>query len=144
MVTREKQSTISNSSGSCHSLWMDIELPIFPPLKKDLKVDICIVGAGIVGLTCAYSLSKLGKSVVVVDQGTPAGGQTARTTAHLTWVLDDRFYHLEELFGEEGSKLAAESHSSAIDFIEKIILEEKIDCDFERLDGYLFNPSKGL
>lgn len=48
-------------------------------------------------------------------------------SAHLTWVLDDRYYDLEKLFGEKGSLLAAESHSAAIDYIEKIILEEKID-----------------
>ncbi len=66
-----------------------------------------------------------------------AGGETGRTTAHLTAVLDDRFSSLESLFGEEGSRLAAESHMAAINRIEAIIALEKIDCDFERLDGYL-------
>jgi glycine/D-amino acid oxidase-like deaminating enzyme/nitrite reductase/ring-hydroxylating ferredoxin subunit len=93
-----------------------------------------------VGLTCAYTLAKQGKSVIVLDQGAIAGGQTARTTAHLTCVLDDRYCDLEKLFGEEGAKLAAESHLAAIDYIEKIVLEEEIDCDFERVDGYLFVP----
>lgn len=60
-----------------------------------------------------------------------------RTTAHLTNVLDDRFFNLEFLFGEEKSRLAAESHGAAIDCIEKIVKEERIDCDFERVDGYL-------
>lgn len=131
---------ISNNSGRTQSLWMEVRLPSCPTLEKDLTTDVCIVGAGIVGLTCAYTLAKQGKSVVVLDQGPIAGGQTARTTAHLTWVLDDRYYNLEKFFGEAGAKLAAESHSSAIDYIEKIISEEKIDCDFERVDGYLFVP----
>lgn len=131
---------VSNNSGHSQSLWMEVRLPSFPSLESDMKADVCIVGAGIVGLTCAYTLAKEGKSVVVLDQGAIAGGQTARTTAHLTWALDDRYYHLERLFGEEGARLAAESHSEAIDYIEKIILEEGIDCDFERLDGYLFVP----
>lgn len=132
--------TISNNSGYSQSLWMEVPFPSFSPLENNLNADVCIVGAGIVGLTCAYTIAKQGKSVVVLDQGAIAGGQTARTTAHLTWVLDDRYYDLEKLFGEEGSRLAAESHSSAIDYIEKIVLEEKIDCDFERVDGYLFVP----
>lgn len=132
--------TISNNSGYSHSLWMEIPLPSFCTLENNLSADVCIVGAGIVGLTCAYTLAKQGKSVVVLDQGAIAGGQTARTTAHLTWVLDDRYHDLENLFGKEGSRLAAESHSAAIDYIEKIVLEEKIDCDFERVDGYLFSP----
>lgn len=132
---------ISNNSGNSQSLWMEVQLPPFPLLDSDMNADVCIVGAGIVGLTCAYTLAKEGKSVIVLDQGSIAGGQTARTTAHLSWVLDDRYYNLEKLFGEEGARLAAESHSAAIDYIEKIILEEDIDCDFERIDGYLFASS---
>src|ERR1041385_8706187 len=104
---------------------------------------VCIIGAGIAGLTTAYLLAKEGKHVVVLDDGPLGGGMTARTTAHLTNALDDRFYELERLFGEDGSRLAAESHTSAIDRVEKIIQEEKIDCEFERLDGYLFIPPDG-
>ncbi len=140
MTQSDFTDSISNNSGHSQSLWMDVRLPSFPSLEKDLKVDVCIVGAGIVGLTCAYTLAKQGKSVVVVDQGPVAGGQTARTTAHLTWALDDRYYNLEKFFGEDGAQIAAHSHSAAIDYIEKIILDEKIDCDFERVDGYLFVP----
>jgi glycine/D-amino acid oxidase-like deaminating enzyme/nitrite reductase/ring-hydroxylating ferredoxin subunit len=132
--------SVSNNSGFSQSLWMEIQLPSFSPLNENLNPDICIVGSGIVGLTCAYTLAKAGKSVVVLDQGAICGGQTARTTAHLTWVLDDRYFNVVNSFGEEGARLAAESHATAIDYIEKIIKEEKIDCDFERLDGYLFVP----
>lgn len=138
---------ISNNSGHSQSLWMEVPLPSFPTLDSNMNADVCIVGAGIVGLTCAYTLAKKGRSVIVVDQGHVAGGETARTTAHLTWVLDDRYYNLEKFFGEDGARLAAESHCAAIDYIEKIILEEKIDCDFERVDGYLFlspEDSKGI
>jgi glycine/D-amino acid oxidase-like deaminating enzyme len=42
------------------------------------------------------------------------------------------------MFGNNGAFLAAESHTSAIDFIERVVSEEKIECNFERLDGYLF------
>jgi glycine/D-amino acid oxidase-like deaminating enzyme/nitrite reductase/ring-hydroxylating ferredoxin subunit len=127
-----------NQDEQSKSLWMEISLPSFHSLDTNMNADVCIVGAGIVGLTCAYTLSKEGKSVIVVDQGSIANGQTARTTAHLSWVLDNRYYQLEKLFGEKGIKLIAESHNEAINYIEKIILEEEIDCDFERIDGYLF------
>jgi len=128
-----------NSEGS-KSLWMEVELPSFPSLKENANADVCIVGAGIAGLTCAYTLAKQGKSVIVVEQGSLASGQTARTTAHLTWALDDFFHNIEDIFGEEGARLAAESHNAAIDYMEKIIEEERIDCDWKRVDGYLFVP----
>lgn len=130
----------NNNSDESRSLWMEVNLPTFPRLVSNSNADVCIVGAGIAGLTCAYTLAKRGKSVIVVDQGPIAGGQTARTTAHLTFILGDRYDHLESLFGEEKARLIAQSHCSAIDYIEKIVDEETIDCDFERVSGYLFAP----
>lgn len=58
-------------------------------------------------------------------------------------ALDDRYFELERLHGQEGARLAAESHGAAIDTIERIVREEGITCDFDRLDGYLFNPPDG-
>lgn len=124
------------------SIWMEEKLPSFPSLETNKKADVCIIGAGIAGLTVAYTLLKEGKSVIILDQGAIASGQTCRTTAHLSWALNDRYFELENYFGKEGAKLAAKSHAAAIDYIEKIISEEGIDCDFDRVDGYLFASPK--
>lgn len=99
-----------NESQESRSLWMDISLPSFPHLKTSMDTDVCIVGGGIVGLTNAYTLAKQGKSVVVLDQGSIGGEQTLRTTAHLAWALDDRFYELERLFGEDGARLTGDPY----------------------------------
>lgn len=40
-----------------------------------------------------------------------------------------------------GARLAAQSHAEAIDELERIVLDERIDCDFERIDGFLFSTS---
>ena len=45
---------------------------------------------------------------------------------------------MENIFGEDDTKLIADSHKAAIDFIEKTVKKEKLNCDFERLNGYLF------
>jgi glycine/D-amino acid oxidase-like deaminating enzyme/nitrite reductase/ring-hydroxylating ferredoxin subunit len=91
-------------------------------------------------MTTAYLLARAGKSVVVLDDGPIGGGMTGRTTAHLVTALDDRYFELERLHGEEGSRLAAQSHAAAIDKVEEIVNDENINCEFERLDGYLFVP----
>lgn len=114
-------------------------LPILPNLEKEIQCDVAIIGAGIGGLMCAYLLLKEGKTVAVLDQGSLAGGQTCRTTGHLAYFLDDHFYELENLFGLSGLKAAIQSHKDAIQLIEHICQEEHIACDFERLDGHLFN-----
>lgn len=110
------------------------------PLAKDLTVDVCVVGAGIVGLTTAYLLAREGKSVAVLDDGPVGGGQTSLTTAHLSNAIDDRYTEMERLHGPEGARLAAESHGEAIRKIEEIIAFESIACEFQRVDGYLFAP----
>src|SRR5581483_3434882 len=115
-------------------------MPDLGPLRENTVADVCIVGAGIAGLTTAYLLARQGKNVVVLEADEVGSGETARTTAHLASALDDRFTELERLFGPEGAQLAAESHAAAIDRIEVIAHDEAIACDFERLDGYLFAP----
>ncbi|SMB95217.1 FAD dependent oxidoreductase [Hymenobacter roseosalivarius DSM 11622] len=117
--------------------------PEFPSLTQDLTADVVVVGAGIAGLTTAYLLLREGKKVIVLESGQLASGESGRTTAHLSNALDDRYTRLEQLFGEKGARLAAESHGTAIDRIEQIVREEKIDCDFTRLNGYLFLPEDG-
>jgi glycine/D-amino acid oxidase-like deaminating enzyme/nitrite reductase/ring-hydroxylating ferredoxin subunit len=113
-------------------------LPEFSPLQENLHADVCIVGAGIAGLTTAYLLARAGKRVAVLDAGPVGGGMTQRTTAHITNMLDDRYFEVERLHGREGARLAADSHTAAIDRIETIVKQEHIACDFTRVDGFLF------
>ena len=134
---------MQSDSGHTTSLWMGTtDLPQFQPITQDLRTNVCVVGAGIAGLTTAYLLARAGRAVVVIDDGPIGGGETSRTTAHLTAALDDRYYNIEKLHGEEGAKLAAESHMSAIHRIESIASMEDIDCDLERVEGYLFLGGK--
>jgi glycine/D-amino acid oxidase-like deaminating enzyme/nitrite reductase/ring-hydroxylating ferredoxin subunit len=129
-------------SGSRTPVWVEVtgqDLSC-PPLTADSAADVCVIGGGIAGISTAYLLAKEGKSVVVLEDGEMGSGETGRTSAHLSNALDDRYYELECLHGREGARLAAESHTAAIDVVEAIVQEESIQCDFERLDGYLFVP----
>jgi glycine/D-amino acid oxidase-like deaminating enzyme/nitrite reductase/ring-hydroxylating ferredoxin subunit len=124
--------------------WLETVEPIArPPLSANLEADVCVVGAGIAGLTTAYLLAGEGLSVVLLERGVAGGGETGRTTAHLTNVMDDRLCDLERAVGREGVRRAVESHGAAVDWIEAVSEREGIACDFERLDGYLFAPADG-
>lgn len=135
------------TSGNNESSWYaNLEEPIKSAKLTDSvlsslggePVDVAIIGGGIAGLTTAYLLSKSGKKVAVIEDGYIGSGETGRTTAHITHALDDRYYNLEQKHGLDGARSAANSHTAAINLIESIIKEENIDCDFERLDGFLF------
>ena len=129
------------TSGQTVSLWMATsDLPMPQTLSDDERADVCVIGGGIAGLTTAYCLLREGKSVILLDDGPLCGGETCRTTAHLSNEIDDRYTHIGRIHGQQKAALAAGSHRSAIDFIEQTIAAEHIDCDFARLDGYLFSP----
>src|SRR5918993_527757 len=141
----------NKTSGNKEPSWYaNIEQPIkFAKLANNIPsseggepVDVVVIGGGIAGHTTAYLVSKSGKKVVVIEDGYIGSGETSRTTAHITHALDDRYYNLEKRHGLNGAHVAADSHTAAINRIESIVREENIDCDFERLDGFLFlDPS---
>src|SRR5688572_4930854 len=107
-------------------------------LEGDVDADVCVVGAGIAGMTTAYLLSLEKQRVVVLDDGPVGGGETCRTTAHLVNAPDAWFTEIERLHGKEAARVAATSHRAAIDRIEEAVRREGIRCGFLRLDGYLF------
>jgi glycine/D-amino acid oxidase-like deaminating enzyme/nitrite reductase/ring-hydroxylating ferredoxin subunit len=120
------------------SLWMN-ETPVVvaPPLAADAECDVVVVGAGIAGLSTAYELVRLGRSVVVIDRGGIGNGMTARTTAHLASELDDYYHELIATRGEDEARRYHESQVAAINRIEAVCGELGTACDFRRLDGYL-------
>lgn len=133
--TPEKPAVIP---GQTDSLWREAQPP--PPRDDTAGVtsaEVCVVGAGIAGLTAAWLLAREGRRVVVLDDGPVGGGETGQTTAHLSPVLRERYFDLEKMHGEEGARAIAGAHRAAVDIIEETAAREFIDCDFERLPGYL-------
>src|SRR5262245_21210 len=127
-------------SSTTSSLWSDASLSrAGARLDGAVSCEVCVVGAGIAGLTTAYLLAREGRAAVVLDaQPAIAPGETEYTTAHLASAIDDRFARLIAVRGEDVARRAYHSHAAAIDRIEQACRDEAIDCDFARLDGYLF------
>jgi glycine/D-amino acid oxidase-like deaminating enzyme/nitrite reductase/ring-hydroxylating ferredoxin subunit len=133
-TAREKTMRFTNES-----VWA-ATAPAFaaPALKKDATADVCIVGAGIAGLTTGYLLALEGKSVIVIDKNSAGQGETINTSAHLSNEIDATYREIARYHGDKGARLAAESHTAAIAKIESIVSTESIQCDFARVAGYLF------
>src|SRR5204862_6717227 len=131
--------TPGEQAGANRSLWERTAQKFSTaPLQRDITADICVIGAGIAGVTTAYLAARDNRQVVLIDDGPVGGGMTGRTTAHLVNAIDDRYIDIEKFLGEECARLTAESHTAAIHCAEEIAREHNIDCDFERVDGYLF------
>ena len=126
------------------SLWMKVEVyPDAPKFSGKKSCDTVIIGSGIAGLSVAYELASIGQKVIVIDRGPIAGGMTSRTTAHLAPICDDGLSALINLRGEETARLFQESQEAAVARIEQNVAEFGIDCNFRRLDAFLF-PAMGV
>lgn len=129
---------LEKTNGASTSVWMSTaDVPEFSPLSGDIEAEVCVIGAGIAGLTTAYLLSQEGKNVVLIDALGIGAGETGRTTAHF-FPPDEWYINVERSFGTEKARLVADSFARATALVESIVRKEAIDCEFERLDGYLF------
>ena len=124
-----------------NSFWLDsIENKNkFNKLEKDISTDVCIVGAGIFGLTCGYYLTKQGYNVVLLEKEKDiASKTTGHTTAKITSQHNLIYKYLIDSLGESMAKKYLYANQDAIENIAKIVEEEKIDCDFERQNSYVY------
>ncbi len=120
------------------SYWQSsAQLPEFPALANDLQVDVVIVGAGLTGITAAHLLKREGVKVALIDRQRCAQADTGHTTAHLTYVTDERLRDLVKSFGRDAARSFWEAGAAAIDHIYGNIQEGGIDAEFRWVDGFL-------
>jgi glycine/D-amino acid oxidase-like deaminating enzyme/nitrite reductase/ring-hydroxylating ferredoxin subunit len=121
------------------SVWSEMApLPPHRRLQGDVSVDVAIIGAGITGVTAARTLKRAGFRVAVIEARRIGKGESGKTTAHLTEVLDTRFHRLITRFGEDGARLAVRGQRTAIERIAAFVDELSIDCRFRRVPGFLY------
>ena len=121
------------------SIWIDTApVPPRKAMEGDVEVDVCIVGAGITGLTAARILKRSGMTVAVVEALSVGGGETGHTTAHLATHHDLYYSDTISKYGEDDARLILESRRAAIAQIEELITDDGIQCAYERVPAYLF------
>lgn len=114
----------------------------FNSLKEDLSADVCIIGAGIFGTTCAYYLSKLGYKVVLLEKDEIGTKTTGNTTGKITSQHNLFYNYLSTSYGKNFAKDYLEANEKTIENIKKIIDEEKIKCDFSYQNAYVYTTKK--
>lgn len=119
------------------SLWLKkTKLPGFPKLEQDLNVDVLIIGGGMAGILCAHQLHEQGASYALIESNQILGGITGRTTAKITSQHGFCYSALLKKFDEKTAKGYYQANQEAICRYEKI--SARIDCDFSRMDNYIY------
>lgn len=118
------------------------ELPVFPKLQEDLKIDVAVVGGGITGLTSAYLLAKAGAKVAVIEAGSILNGTTGHTTAKVTAQHGVVYDELISHFGEDQARLYYQANYDAMQFVKNLVRDQQIDCDLSEEDAYIYTNSE--
>src|SRR5688572_13793248 len=110
----------------------------FPPLDGDAEFDVVVIGGGITGLTAAALLAAAGRRGAAVEMRRIGLGESGRTTAHLTEVVDVSYRRLRRSMGVKRARRIAESTRASIDQIERMVGNHAIPCAFERVPAWIY------
>jgi glycine/D-amino acid oxidase-like deaminating enzyme len=110
----------------------------YPKLSQDMDTDVCIVGAGIAGLTTAVHLLRSGKKVVVLEAKVVGSGNSGRHTGELTTWKRHQYSSLHELYDKDTIAGIARSHKAAVQHVQKVVSDENIDCGLKKVDAMVF------
>jgi glycine/D-amino acid oxidase-like deaminating enzyme/nitrite reductase/ring-hydroxylating ferredoxin subunit len=136
----EHQKQFAYTSGLTDSVWIHEDpysnRPRFPALKEDAETDVCIVGSGIAGISAAYELVARGHKVILIEAREVLSGETGRTSGHLATALDEHYVEIKGKHGDEGAKMAAQSHNWAVQRVGEVAKELGIECEYRLLPGY--------
>jgi gamma-glutamylputrescine oxidase len=114
-----------------------------PALLGRISADVCVVGAGLAGLSAALELRAKGYSVAVIEARTVGWGASGRNggQAIVGYASDEA---IETQFAPEACKRAWNITVEALQLIRQRIADHAIDCDF--VPGYMsmaVNEKKG-
>lgn len=118
------------------SLWADTALPTFPPLEQDTQTDVLIIGGGLAGILCAYTLTQAGADCLLIEADTICGGVTRNTTAKITSQHGLLYGKLERQFGPEAARLYWKANEAALRRYRQ--LAKAFPCDFAEKPSYVY------
>lgn len=113
----------------------------YESLNNNLNVSVCVIGGGLTGLSTAYYLSN-NTSVAVIERNKICGSTSGKNTGKITSQHGIFYKYLIDSQGKEYAKKYLEANEKAINNIERIVDKEKIDCDFERENAYVFTKKE--
>ncbi len=115
------------------TFWLDtIDIPA--PASRDFpqRVDVAVIGAGFTGLSAARTLARSGAKVAVFDSQTVGWGASSRNGGMVLTGLKLPAATLIARYGKEATARMYAASLESIDFVEKLVREENIECDFAR------------
>lgn len=112
----------------------------YPSLDRNIETEILVIGGGICGVLCAYSLSQRGYKVVLVEKDELGSHRTIRTTAVITALQDVYYSKLVNDIGISKTKLFLDANLQAIEEYKR--LSKEYSFDFEEVSSYKYSNDR--
>ncbi|HKC67312.1 MAG TPA: FAD-binding oxidoreductase [Bacteroidia bacterium] len=117
---------------------------MLPPLRKDIKADVVIVGAGAAGISAAYALMKKGVKIVMLEKNIFGGNTSGKSAGFLTPDSELELAQLIRRFGLKGAADVWHVATTGIKMMVDRIHEHNIPCDLQVQDSlFLGNGKRG-
>ncbi len=112
--------------------WDGVEPPALAAEGLPKTVDVAIVGSGYTGLTAALQVARAGRSTIVLDAEAAGWGCSTRNGGQISTSVKPSLEALARQFGRARAQAILDEGKAALDWIEALVAEEQIDCDFKR------------
>ena len=110
--------------------------PERPPVRGDVRADVCVVGAGYSGLSAALHLAERGFEVVVVEGARVGWGASGRNGGQIVNGLNAGLDRIERRYGGAAADFVGSMLQEGAGIIRALVAEHGIDCDLK--DGNLY------
>lgn len=101
-------------------------------LEGNEEADVVIIGAGFTGLSSAYHLHKMGKSVIVLEQETIGYGASGRNGGMVLPGYKPTMKELAKKYGENEARQLNDLSLNSVELVKNIIDEHQLNCDFRK------------
>lgn len=141
MIDRDYIRAVSGVPGDAGSVWLAAEAPTYPALTRDARVDVAVVGGGLVGALTAFYLAQSGAKVALIERRRMAGGVTGHSTAKLTAQHSLEWHRLLSMHTIDDLKAYATANLAAVAEVERLATELVIDCSFAKMPSRVYAMS---
>lgn len=87
----------------------------YPKISENIEVDVCIIGAGLVGITSAYFLSDSNLKVALVERNKICNHVSAHSTAKITSQHNLFYDYLINSYGKDFAKGYLDANQTAVE-----------------------------
>jgi len=115
----------------------------YPEIESDIEVDLVVIGGGMSGMLSAYTLSREGKKVLLIERDKIANGSSSLNTGLIQYMSDVTMIEIDEMYSKEISNDFYKRSKEALDLIETYANElNSEEVAFKRCESIYVTPKE--